>query len=215
VRAPRDETDLDLLKRVRVPLQRVLVPLGHTLARLGVSANWVTFIGAVGVVAAALVCYPRGWLFWGSLVITIFVLSDMVDGALARAKGTINPWGAFLDSSLDRLADAAIFAGLIWWFARGGYQPWLFGLCIACLITGSLVSYTRAKAEGLGLKADIGIGERAERIIVILVSTGFSGLGVPFIQAIGLWLLAIASAVTVCQRFWAVYRQANPPPRTP
>jgi CDP-diacylglycerol--glycerol-3-phosphate 3-phosphatidyltransferase len=202
-----------LLKRVRVPLQRVLVPLGHTLARLGVSPNWVTFIGTVGVVAAALVCYPRGWLFWGSFVITLFVLLDMVDGALARAKGVSNPWGAFLDSSLDRLADAAIFAGLIWWFARFGHQRILFALCVFCLIAGNLVSYTRARAEGLGLKADIGIGERAERIIVILVSTGLSGLGVPFIQAAGLWLLAGASAITVCQRFWIVYRQAHP--RTP
>jgi CDP-diacylglycerol--glycerol-3-phosphate 3-phosphatidyltransferase len=202
-----------LLKRVRVPLQRVLVPLGHTLARLGFSPNWVTFIGTVGVVTAALICYPNGWLFWGSFVITFFVLLDMVDGALARAKGVSNPWGAFLDSSLDRLADAAIFAGLIWWFARFGHQPVLFALCVFCLIAGNLVSYTRARAEGLGLKADIGIGERAERIIVILVSTGLSGLGVPFIQAVGLWLLAGASAVTVCQRFWAVYRQAHP--RTP
>jgi CDP-diacylglycerol--glycerol-3-phosphate 3-phosphatidyltransferase len=202
-----------LLKRVRVPLQRVLVPLGHTLARLGVSPNWVTFIGTVGVVAAALVAYPRGWLFWGSFVITFFVLSDMVDGALARAKGVSNPWGAFLDSSLDRLADASIFAGLIWWFARAGHQQVLFALCVFCLVAGNLVSYTRARAEGLGLKADLGIGERAERIIVILVSTGLSGLGVPFIQAIGLWVLAVASAITVCQRFWAVYRQAHP--RTP
>ncbi len=198
---------------MRVPLQRILVPLGHTLARLGVSPNWVTFIGTVGVVGAALVCYPRGWLFWGSFVITFFVLLDMVDGALARAKGVSNPWGAFLDSSLDRLADAAIFAGLIWWFARAGHQPVLFVLCVFCLIAGNLVSYTRARAEGLGLRADIGIGERAERIIVILVSTGLSGLGVPFIQAVGLWLLAGASAVTVGQRFWAVYRQAHP--RTP
>jgi CDP-diacylglycerol--glycerol-3-phosphate 3-phosphatidyltransferase len=202
-----------LLKRVRVPLQRVLVPLGHTLARLGVSANWVTFIGTVGVVTAALVCYPRGWLFWGSFVITVFVLLDMVDGALARAKGVSNPWGAFLDSSLDRLADASIFAGLIWWFARFGHQPVLFALCVFCLIAGNLVSYTRARAEGLGMKADLGIGERAERIIVILVSTGLSGLGIPFIQAVGLWVLAVASATTVCQRFWAVYRQAYP--RTP
>jgi CDP-diacylglycerol--glycerol-3-phosphate 3-phosphatidyltransferase len=202
-----------LLKRVRVPLQRVLVPLGHTLARLGCSPNWVTFVGTVGVVSAALVCYPRGWLFWGSFIITFFVLLDMVDGALARAKGVSNPWGAFLDSSLDRLADAGIFAGLIWWFARAGHQPVLLALCIACLILGNLVSYTRARAEGLGLRADLGIGERAERIIVILVSTGLSGLGVPFIQSVGLWLLAFASAITVCQRFWAVHQQAHP--RTP
>ncbi len=93
---------------------------------------------------------PAGWLFWGSFAITIFVLSDLVDGALARARGITGPWGAFLDSSLDRVADSAVFAGLIWWFARDG-KPVLLGLCIFCLIAGNLVSYTRARAEGLGL----------------------------------------------------------------
>jgi CDP-diacylglycerol--glycerol-3-phosphate 3-phosphatidyltransferase len=197
-----------MLKRARVPLQRVLGPLGEALARHGVSPNIVTAIGAVGVCATALICYPRGWLFWGSFVITFFVLSDLVDGALARARGITGPWGAFLDSSLDRVADAGIFAGLIWWFARDG-KPWLLGLCIFCLVAGNLVSYTRARAEGLGLRADVGIGERAERIIVILVATGLSGLGIPFVQAIGLWLLAVGSAITVGQRFYVVYRQAQ------
>jgi CDP-diacylglycerol--glycerol-3-phosphate 3-phosphatidyltransferase len=197
-----------MLKRARVPLQRVLGPLGEALARHGVSPNVVTAIGAVGVCATALVCYPRGWLFWGSFIITFFVLSDLVDGALARARGITGPWGAFLDSSLDRVADAGIFAGLIWWFAREG-KPWLLGLCIFCLVAGNLVSYTRARAEGLGLRADVGIGERAERVIVILVATGLSGLGIPFVQAIGLWLLAVVSAITAGQRFYVVYRQAQ------
>lgn len=197
-----------MLKRARVPLQRVLGPLGHLLARLGVSPNVVTAVGAVGVCAAALTCYPRGWLFWGSFAITVFVLSDLVDGALARARGITGPWGAFLDSSLDRVADSAVFAGLIWWFARQD-EPVLLGLCIFCLVAGNLVSYTRARAEGLGLRADVGIAERTERTIVILVATGLSGLGVPFIQAIGLWLLAAASAITVGQRFVVVYQQAR------
>ena len=197
-----------MLKRARIPLQRVLGPLGATLARHGVSPNVVTAVGAIGVTATALICYPRGWLFWGSFIITFFVLSDLVDGALARARGITGPWGAFLDSTLDRVADAAIFAGLIWWFARAG-KPWLMGLCIFCLVAGNLVSYTRARAEGLGLHANVGIGERAERIVVILVATGLSGLGIPFVQAIGLWVLAVGSAITVGQRFHVVYRQAQ------
>jgi CDP-diacylglycerol---glycerol-3-phosphate 3-phosphatidyltransferase len=197
-----------MLKRARVPLQRVLGPLGHRLAGMGVSPNIVTAVGAVGVCAAALICYPRGWLFWGSFIITIFVLTDLVDGALARARGITGPWGAFLDSSLDRVADSAIFAGLIWWFARQG-KPLLMGLCIFCLVAANLVSYTRARAEGLGLRADVGIAERTERTIVILISTGLSGLGVPFVQAVGLWLLAAGSAITVAQRFVVVYRQAT------
>jgi CDP-diacylglycerol---glycerol-3-phosphate 3-phosphatidyltransferase len=197
-----------MLKRARIPLQRVLGPLGQALAHAGVSPNVVTALGALGVCASALICYPRGWLFWGSFAITIFVLSDLVDGALARARGITGPWGAFLDSSLDRVADSAVFAGLIWWFARQG-KPWLLGLSIFCLVAGNLVSYTRARAEGLGLRADVGVAERAGRTIVILVATGLSGLGIPFVQAVGLWLLAVASAVTVGQRFAVVYRQAT------
>jgi CDP-diacylglycerol--glycerol-3-phosphate 3-phosphatidyltransferase len=198
-----------MLKRVRVPLQRVLGPLGAALARRGVNPNIVTLVGTVGVSASALVLYPRGDLFWGSFAITIFVLTDMVDGALARARGITGPWGAFLDSNLDRVSDAAVFAGLIWWFAARGDQPVLVGLCVFCLVAGNLVSYARARAEGLGLRGDVGVAERTERMIVILVATGVSGLGVPFIQAIGLWLLAAACAVTVGQRFWLVYQQAQ------
>ena len=198
-----------MLKRVRVPLQRVLGPVGAKLATWGVSPNVVTVVGAVGVCVAALVCYPRGWLFWGSFVITIFVLSDMVDGALARASGTTGPWGAFLDSNLDRIADSSIFAGLIWWFARGGDQPVLVGVTIFCLVAGNMVSYARARAEGLGMRGDVGFAERTERLIVVLTATGLSGLGVPYIQAIGLWLLAGGTALTVAQRFAAVHRQAS------
>jgi CDP-diacylglycerol--glycerol-3-phosphate 3-phosphatidyltransferase len=198
-----------MLKRVRQPLQRVLGPLGAALARRGVSANVVTFVGTVLTTSAALVLYPRGDLFWGSFAITIFVLFDMVDGALARARGITGVWGAFLDSNLDRISDAAVFAGLIWWFAGRGDEPWLLGLSIFCLVSGNLISYARARAEGLGMRADIGIAERTERLIVILTATGVSGLGVPFIQAIGMWLLAAATTVTVAQRFRVVYRQAH------
>jgi CDP-diacylglycerol--glycerol-3-phosphate 3-phosphatidyltransferase len=198
-----------MLKRVRVPLQRVLGPLGAALARRGVNPNLVTLVGTIGVCASALVLYPRGDLFWGSFAITVFVLTDMIDGALARARGITGPWGAFLDSNLDRMSDAAVFAGLIWWFAGRGDQPLLAGLAVFCLVAGNLVSYARARAEGLGLRGDVGIAERTERLIVVLVATGVSGLGVPFIQAIGLWLLAAACAVTIGQRFWSVYRQAH------
>jgi CDP-diacylglycerol--glycerol-3-phosphate 3-phosphatidyltransferase len=198
-----------MLKRVRVPLQRVLGPLGEALARRGANPDVITVIGAVGVCASALISYPRGWLFWGSFAITIFVLSDMVDGALARARGITGPWGAFLDSSLDRIADSAVFVGLIWWFAYRGHQPVLVALSAFCLVAGNMVSYTRARAEGLGLRGDVGFAERTVRLIVVLIATGLSGLGVPFIQAIGLWVLAVASAVTVAQRFITVYQQAT------
>lgn len=198
-----------MLKRVRQPLQRVLGPLGAALARRGVNPNVVTFVGTVLTTSAALVLYPRGDLFWGSFAITIFVLFDMVDGALARARGVTGVWGAFLDSNLDRVSDGAVLGGLIWWFAGRGDQPILAGLCVFSLVSGNLVSYARARAEGLGLRGDVGVAERTERLIVILTATGVSGLGVPYIQAIGLWLLAAATTVTVGQRFATVYRQAH------
>lgn len=204
-----------MLKRVRQPLQRVLGPLGGALARRGVNPNVVTFFGTALTTAAALVLYPRGDLFWGSFAITVFVLFDMVDGALARARGVTGVWGAFLDSNLDRVSDGAVLGGLIWWFAGRGDQPILAGLCVFSLVSGNLVSYARARAEGLGLRGDVGIAERTERLIVILTATGVSGLGVPYIQAIGLWLLAAATTITVGQRFFAVYRQAHAPVADP
>jgi CDP-diacylglycerol--glycerol-3-phosphate 3-phosphatidyltransferase len=204
-----------MLKRVRVPLQRFLAPIGTALAARGVNPNVITVVGTAAVTAVALVFYPRGQLFWGSLIIGALVCFDMLDGALARAAGRTGPWGAFLDSTMDRIADAAIFAGLTWWFTHGGRQPVLAGLTLFCLVTAMLISYARARAEGLGLRGDVGIAERTERLIVVLVATGVNGLGVPYVAAIGLWLLAVASAVTVVQRFVAVYRQTRASLGTP
>ncbi len=194
---------------VRVPLQRVLGPLGARLAKAGVSPDVITVIGTVGVLVGALGFYPRGSLFPGSVVVTVFVLLDLVDGALARARGITSPWGAFLDSTLDRVADAAIFSGLVWWFLGRGDEPVLAAVALYCLVAGAIVSYAKARAEGLGMRCDVGIAERSERTIIVLVATGLSGLGVPYIQAIGLWLLAVLATVTVGQRVAEVWRQAS------
>ncbi len=197
-----------MLHGVRAPLARALAPLGAALARAGVSPDAVTLIGTVGVSAGALACYPSGRFLVGTLIITVFVFSDMLDGALARARGGGSRWGAFLDSSLDRVADAAIFSGLALYFAGRGNDNGLAALAIYCLVAGLLTSYVRARAEGLGLRADVGIAERTERLVVILVATGLSGLldYAPVLTG-ALWLLAVASTVTVVQRFVAVHRQ--------
>ena len=183
-----------MLKVLRPALSLVLTPLGHALARTGVTPNVITVVGTVGVMGGALGFYPRGELFWGTVVSTIFVLFDM--------------WGAFLDSTLDRVADAAIFSGLILWLAGGGNDLPLAGLALFCLASGALVSYAKARAEGLGLTCDVGIAERGERMLVALVAIGLDGLGVPYALPVGLWLLAAASAVTVVQRIVVVRRQA-------
>jgi CDP-diacylglycerol---glycerol-3-phosphate 3-phosphatidyltransferase len=198
-----------MLNVLRPAITRVLTPIGQTLARTPVTPNAVTITGTVGVVAGALVLFPMGEMFPGALTCTIFVLLDMLDGVLARIKGTSGTWGAFLDSTLDRVADAGIFSGLIWWFMRGGHDPVLGGVSLFCLVSGALVSYAKARAEGLGLRCDVGLIERPERMLISLVAVGVSGLGVPYILPIGLWALAAGSAFTFGQRVRAVYSAAK------
>ncbi len=192
----------------RASVARAIQPLGERLARAGVSPNLVTVLGTVGAVAAAVAFLGRGQFFLGTLVVTVFVLFDLVDGALARARDRSSPFGAVLDSTCDRVADAAIFGSLAWWYAGGGDSRALLLAALLCLALSSLTSYIKARAEGVGLRCDVGIAERAERLIVVLVGTGLEGLGVPFALAAALWLLAAASAVTVVQRIVEVRRQA-------
>ena len=185
-------------------------PLGERLARAGVSPDVITVIGTAGTVASALIFFPKGLWFTGAALCWAFVMLDMLDGAVARASGRTSKFGAVLDSACDRIADAAIFAGLAWYFARHD-QPWLLAACLLCLILGSLTSYIKARAEGVGLTCNVGIAERAERLIIVLVGTGVSGafLGIPYVQAISLWLLVAASTITVGQRFATVYQQSK------
>ncbi|AWS48427.1 phosphatidylinositol phosphate synthase [Streptosporangium sp. 'caverna'] len=196
-----------MLKLLRPVVTRILTPLGRALARRGISPNVVTTVGTVGTVASALFFYPRGQLFLGTVVITVFVLADLLDGVMARMTGSGSLWGAFLDSTLDRVGDAGIFAGLVFWFIVSD-QRVLAGVALFCLAAGAVVSYIKARAEGLGMTCDVGIAERPERLVVGLVSAGLSGLGLPYILAVGLWLLAAASAITIGQRLLRVYRQA-------
>ena len=188
-----------MLNFLRPGLTRLLTPVGQALARTPVTPNAITITGTAGVVAGALWLFPTGHLFAGTMVCTGFVLADMLDGVLARVKGTSGAWGAFLDSTLDRIADAAVFAGLAIWLARTG-QGVLAGVALFCLVAGGLVSYAKARAEGLGARCDVGIAERTERLLIGLVAAGLSGLGVPYVLAGGVWILAALSLGTVWQR---------------
>jgi CDP-diacylglycerol--glycerol-3-phosphate 3-phosphatidyltransferase/CDP-diacylglycerol--inositol 3-phosphatidyltransferase len=174
-------------------------------------------VGTVGVVAGAVVFFPGGHLLVGVLVITAFVFSDMIDGAMARQSGRVSPFGAFLDSTLDRIGDAAIFGGLAMYYVGPGDSDALAALSIYCLTAGSLTSYARARAEALGMEAKVGIAERADRLVAILVVTGVAdllnrlGVGEDALWAIPVTLavLAVASTVTVVQRILVVRRQAQ------
>jgi CDP-diacylglycerol--glycerol-3-phosphate 3-phosphatidyltransferase/CDP-diacylglycerol--inositol 3-phosphatidyltransferase len=163
----------------------------------------------VGVVSGALVFFPRGELWLGVVVITVFVFSDMLDGYMARETGRSSVWGAFLDSTMDRFGDAAIFAGLAIWFFEGGDDTLLGCVALWALVMGGVTSYTRARAESLGMEAKVGIAERADRLVAILVLTFFADvLDAPILLTVTLWALAVASTVTVGQRMWVVRRQA-------
>ena len=132
----------------------------------------------------------------------------MFDGALARVKGTSGKFGAFLDSTLDRVADAAVFSGLAAYYVLGGHSRLMAGVALFCLVAGALVSYAKARAEGLGLRCDVGLAERTERLLIALVAAGLAGLGVPYVLSAGLWVLAVASAITFGQRVLAVRKEA-------
>lgn len=195
----------------RAAMSRALAPLGARLARAGITPNAITIVGTVGAVAGSLIFFTRGWWFTGTMVVWAFAMLDVLDGAVARASGSASAFGAVLDSTCDRIVDASVFACIGWYFARHN-QPWLLAASLLCLILGTLTSYIRARAEGLGLNATVGIAERAERLIIVLVGTGLSGehLRVPYVQAAALWLLVAASTVTVVQRLVAVWNQSRP-----
>jgi CDP-diacylglycerol--glycerol-3-phosphate 3-phosphatidyltransferase len=198
-----------LNRSLRAFATRLLTPLARWFLKLGISPDIVTIVGTSGVCFAALFFYPRHQFFWGSLVIAIFALSDSLDGVMARLSGRSTKWGAYLDSTLDRVADSAIFGGLVLWYSAGGSTPYLAALSLACLILGSVVSYAKARAEGLGMTANVGIADRAKRVVVVLLATGLVGLGVPqVLLTVVLAGLALASLITVIQRMLEVRRQA-------
>jgi CDP-diacylglycerol--glycerol-3-phosphate 3-phosphatidyltransferase len=197
-----------LTRYARAATRRILTPLARGLLRLGVGPDLVTAIGTLGVCVGALAFYPRGSFFVGSVVITLFVFLDTVDGTMARLIGRQSSWGAFLESTLDRVADGAIFGGLALWYAGRGDDLMLCAVALYCLVSGAVVPYVKARAESLGMSADVGIAERADRLTLVLVCTGLSGLGVPYLREAGLWVLAVAATVTVVQRMLTVRRQA-------
>jgi len=195
--------------QLRPVVGRVADPLVTKLLAWGVTPDAVTTVGTVGVVAAALSLFPGGHFFVGTLVITFFVLTDTIDGALARKRGTSSPFGAWLDSTCDRVADGAVFGSIALWYAGKGDDDVLLALTLFVLVSSFVVSYEKARAEGLGMTCDVGIADRTARLIIVLVAAGLVGLGVPdVLLAVALWVLAVMAAITTVQRLLEVRRQA-------
>jgi CDP-diacylglycerol--glycerol-3-phosphate 3-phosphatidyltransferase len=169
--------------------------------------NAISLTGfALNVAAAALVVGRM--FFLAGIAFIVGSIMDTLDGRYSRMSGKGTPFGAFLDSTLDRVADAAVFAGLAIYFVRGGNDRVLAAVALFCLVAGALVSYAKARAESLGLNCDVGFAERTERLLIGLVAAGLAGLGVPYVLPIGLWALAAVSAFTFGQRVIAAHRSA-------
>jgi len=192
--------------RFKAPVTALITPSCRFLLRIGITANWLTFIGAIGSSISALYFFSRGDFFLGTILVSLFALSDLFDGTMARLseQGTTK-WGALIDSTLDRVTDAAIYAGVIS-YAISSDNTNLALLALLALITGALIPYIRAKAESLGIACSVGIAERAERLIIILTATGLYGLGVNIALAGGLLLINILGLITIVQRLLVVAR---------
>jgi CDP-diacylglycerol--glycerol-3-phosphate 3-phosphatidyltransferase len=181
-------------------------PLGRALIRAGISPDAVTLFGTAGVVAVSVIFAGRGQLLVATLAITVFALLDVVDGAMARARGYSTRFGGVLDSTMDRVADGAIFGALAWWLGHTG-QGVLCGVALVCLAGGQVVSYVKARAEGAGMTCDVGIAERLERLVLLGIGGLLHGAGLTWGLGAALWLLAVLTVITITQRLLVVRKQ--------
>jgi CDP-diacylglycerol--glycerol-3-phosphate 3-phosphatidyltransferase len=192
----------------RAGLARLIEPLARGLLRVGVSPDAVTVAGSAGVLVGAIGFATRGHLIVALVIVTLSALTDMLDGAMARQRGAISKWGALLDSTMDRISDGAVFGAVAYWLAVSGHPSGLAAALI-CLVTGQVISYVKARAEGLGLTANVGVAERAERLIIVGIGGLLDGLGVRYALEVALWILAVLSVITIGQRMIYVYRQVR------
>ncbi len=192
----------------RASVSRVTDPVGVWLVRSGLSPNAMTVIGTAGAVAGSLWLFPTGHLLAGTFVVWGFTMLDLLDGAMARAKGGGTRFGTVLDATCDRITDGALLAGIAWYLFVSGNRP-LAAAALVCLVLAQVTSYIKARAEATGLTANVGLVERAERLIITLVGTGLTGFGLRYALDVALWALTAASLVTVVQRMIAVWRSAG------
>jgi CDP-diacylglycerol--glycerol-3-phosphate 3-phosphatidyltransferase len=183
-------------------------PVARGLLKIGVSPDAVTLVGALGAQISALALFTTGHFLAGSILVLIFVLSDLLDGTMARMSGRSGPWGAFLDSVLDRMTDGILVGSVALYLAMND-KPWTAGAAIVALVAGQVVSYAKARAESVGLDASGGIGERAERLIVLLTGTFLTGFGLTLAIDIAVWILAALSLFTVGQRILSARTSAR------
>ena len=184
----------------------IIDPPAKLLVRMKVSPDAVTLTGTIGGSLSMLILIPQGEFIWAFVLGVFFGMSDLLDGTMARMTGKSGPWGNFLDATLDRITDGAVFAALVLW-GMNQDNYWIVGGALLALVSGQVVSYAKARAEAVGATANVGIAERAERLILTGIAVLLPGFGVPYVLAIALWIIGIAGVVTVFQRMIEVRRQ--------
>ena len=186
----------------------IATPFAKVFIKLGFSPDLVTLFGTLGVVVSSIIFFSKGEFLLGSILFAMFVGLDAVDGTVARLLNRNSKWGAFFDSVLDRIADGVVLGSLAFYFAKAGEETY-FILSLVALLASEIVSYTKARAEGLGLNCDTGLAERPERVIIIVAGTFLTGLGINPALEISIWLLTIVSIITVIQRMNFVLKQTK------
>jgi CDP-diacylglycerol---glycerol-3-phosphate 3-phosphatidyltransferase len=197
----RSEDLVALRSRFPEYVEAVSRPIGRGVGRTGITPNWLTTLGLV-LTAAATWSVANGELLLGGWFLFAGGLMDMLDGAVARATGKTTPFGGFYDSVTDRISDGVILGGIAWYLAD---QPRLFALTVVALVAAQVTSYVRAKAESIDLTCDIGILERGERAILLMLALLFHR----WLLEPVLWLLAVGGTVTVVQRIHHVWCQID------
>lgn len=183
-------------------------PFAVLFIKLKISADVITFIGTLGVCLTSVIYFSNGQFLIGALLFTFFVGFDALDGTMARMLNKKSKWGAFFDSVMDRIADGVVLASISYYFLIQ-QENLLFIVSLIALISSEIVSYTKARAEGLGLTCDTGLAERPERVIIIIFGTFLNGLGLSMAIQWSIWILAVVSLITVLQRMNFVYKQVK------
>jgi len=195
-----------LSTRVKEAGRALLAPVVRLAVALHLTPNTITVLGFL-VVTGAAVLVATGNLLAGAVILTAGSLLDAVDGALARATGAGSSFGSFLDSTLDRAAEAVLYGGIIAFYLAHSAQPTGPVLLALVALAGSfMVSYTRARAEGIGLTASVGLAPRMERLVLAFAGIGLAGLGFDFALLVALAIVAVLSVATTVQRIWHVHR---------
>lgn len=193
-----------MLEHLRSRWTKVMAPIARALLSAHVTPDMVTWAGTIGVVAVSLICFPHGWLWQGVLLLLVFIFSDSLDGIMARTSGRSSDWGAFLDSTLDRIADGAVMGGLALYYVDAGNNAWWAGLAIVTLVLGQVTSYTKARGESLGYEVNGGLAGRADRLLVSLLGAMLTGLGLDWGLPVCLVVLTVTGVITVAQRMTLV-----------